>query len=133
MTRASKFIGYNAMSRSLDFIYEKNNQPFGITFWYDDDLDQNKTCLYRDERTHEYTNADIGTSEVQLHMEMTSIPFLREFFEVNDDKELDKLKKDIHDIIYSHLRDGLSLTEDLGFEKYKKPDVVSKPKSRKYR
>ncbi|WP_233986517.1 hypothetical protein [Pectobacterium versatile] len=133
MTRSSKFIGYNAMSRGLDFIYEKNNQPFGIRFWYDSDLERTKTYLYRDERTHKYTNAEMGTSEVELHMEVTSIPFLREFFEVNDNKELDKLKKDIHDIVYSHLRDGLSLIEDLGFEKYEKPDVVSKPTGRKYR
>lgn len=134
MTRSSKFIGYNAMSRSLDFIYEKNNQPFGIRFWHDSDRERTRVYLYRDEVGYKYANTEIGSSDREIEREdVASIPFLREFFEVNDNKELDKLKKDVYDIVYSHLRDGLSLIEDLGFEKYEKPDVVSKPTGRKYR
>nr|UKE83553.1 hypothetical protein KXZ65_21200 [Pectobacterium sp. PL152] len=125
--RSAKFCGYDSISKTLEFIYEKNNQPFGINFYYDDKLEKTRIYLYRDEVKYEYINTGIGSSHREIEREdVTSIPFLREFFELNDDKELIKLKKDINDIVYSHLRDGLSLVNELGFEKYDKPDMVSK-------
>ncbi|MBA0219856.1 hypothetical protein H4F33_21210 [Pectobacterium brasiliense] len=130
--RSSKFCGYNNISNSLEFIYEKNNQPFGINFYYDDKRERTIVYLYRDEVKYKYSNTEIGSSHREINREdVTSIPFLREFFEVNDNKELDKLKKDISDIVYSHLRNGLSLTDDLGFEKYENSKLTPKTINRR--